>query len=220
MTDAFDEYGELLRRALRAEADSVMPSPDGLERIRERIADPRRRAPFGGVGRPWRPDWTWFTRSWVRPMLAAGVAGVVAVAAVSAPPAIHGITSAGDRGPAARDKPRQGGSEGGTLGGRQNPPYPGGQSAPHPSVSVTPIPSPVIGTPTCAVATPAAKPRTSSPQTTPQPTPARRVSALPTCPNPPGTTTPTPAPSTPQVSQPATPSAPPETEPAAQQPAP
>lgn len=32
-----DEYGELLRRALRAEADSVVPSPDGLEIIRRRI---------------------------------------------------------------------------------------------------------------------------------------------------------------------------------------
>ncbi len=32
-----DEYGELLRRALRAEADSVVPSPEGLEIIRGRI---------------------------------------------------------------------------------------------------------------------------------------------------------------------------------------
>ncbi|WP_432931696.1 hypothetical protein ACQPZZ_12320 [Microbispora sp. CA-135349] len=32
-----DEYGELLRRTLRAEADSVVPSPDGLEIIRRRI---------------------------------------------------------------------------------------------------------------------------------------------------------------------------------------
>ncbi|MEV4459622.1 hypothetical protein [Microbispora sp. NPDC049633] len=32
-----DEYGELLRRALRAEADAVVPSPDGLEIIRTRI---------------------------------------------------------------------------------------------------------------------------------------------------------------------------------------
>ncbi|WP_169944253.1 hypothetical protein [Microbispora sp. H11081] len=32
-----DEYGESLRRALRAEADAVVPSPDGLEIIRRRI---------------------------------------------------------------------------------------------------------------------------------------------------------------------------------------
>ncbi|MEU8382256.1 hypothetical protein [Streptosporangium sp. NPDC048865] len=37
MTDSPDEYGELLRRALSAEANSVVPSPDGLEVIRGRI---------------------------------------------------------------------------------------------------------------------------------------------------------------------------------------
>jgi len=37
MTDSSDEYGELLRRALSAEANSVVPSPDGLEIIRARI---------------------------------------------------------------------------------------------------------------------------------------------------------------------------------------
>jgi hypothetical protein len=37
MTDSPDEYGELLRRALSAEANSVVPSPDGLEIIRARV---------------------------------------------------------------------------------------------------------------------------------------------------------------------------------------
>ncbi|SDJ34375.1 hypothetical protein SAMN05421874_101503 [Nonomuraea maritima] len=37
MTQPPDEHGELLRRALRAEADAVVPSPDGLEIIRARI---------------------------------------------------------------------------------------------------------------------------------------------------------------------------------------
>ncbi|MGN9837984.1 hypothetical protein ACTMTI_07670 [Nonomuraea sp. H19] len=37
MTQPTDEYGDLLRRALRAEADGVVPSPDGLEIIRARI---------------------------------------------------------------------------------------------------------------------------------------------------------------------------------------
>ncbi|MGW0806747.1 hypothetical protein [Nonomuraea sp. NPDC002799] len=32
-----DEHGDLLRRALRAEADAVVPSPEGLEIIRARI---------------------------------------------------------------------------------------------------------------------------------------------------------------------------------------
>ncbi len=44
MTDSPDEHGEVLRRALRAEADSVVPSPDGLEIIRARI---ERRGPRG-----------------------------------------------------------------------------------------------------------------------------------------------------------------------------
>ncbi|MEV4109138.1 hypothetical protein [Nonomuraea sp. NPDC049695] len=37
MTQPPDEHGDLLRRALRAEADAVVPSPDGLEIIRARI---------------------------------------------------------------------------------------------------------------------------------------------------------------------------------------
>ncbi|QYC39764.1 hypothetical protein Nocox_10725 [Nonomuraea coxensis DSM 45129] len=37
MTLPPDEHGDLLRRALRAEADAVVPSPDGLEIIRARI---------------------------------------------------------------------------------------------------------------------------------------------------------------------------------------
>ncbi|MEO3868357.1 hypothetical protein ABGB18_05950 [Nonomuraea sp. B12E4] len=37
MTQPPDEYGDVLRRALRAEADTVVPSPDGLEIIRARI---------------------------------------------------------------------------------------------------------------------------------------------------------------------------------------
>jgi len=32
-----DEYGDVLRRAMRAEADSIVPSPDGLDIIRGRI---------------------------------------------------------------------------------------------------------------------------------------------------------------------------------------
>lgn len=37
MTQPPDEYGDVLRRALRAEADTVVPSPEGLEIIRARI---------------------------------------------------------------------------------------------------------------------------------------------------------------------------------------
>ncbi|MBN6053014.1 hypothetical protein JYK22_13835, partial [Nonomuraea sp. RK-328] len=37
MTQPPDEYGDVLRRVLRAEADTAVPSPDGLEIIRARI---------------------------------------------------------------------------------------------------------------------------------------------------------------------------------------
>ncbi|MCW2883764.1 MAG: hypothetical protein QOE54_724 [Streptosporangiaceae bacterium] len=219
MTDPFDEYGEILRRALHAEADSVMPAPDGLERIRERIGD-RHRAPMAGPSRPWRLRRGWFSESWARPLLAAGAAAFVALLAVSAPPAIHGITSAGDRGPAAHDTPRHGGEPGGgTSNGRQYPPYPGVQTIPRPTIAVTPTPTPASGTPSCPVTSPAVKARTSA-RVTPPVSLGKHVTASPTCPKPPVTPTPTPAPSTPQVSQPATPSVPPQTDPPPQQPAP
>ena len=45
MTEPEPDYGERLRRALHAAADSVVPSEDGLERIRSRIAhEPARTA--------------------------------------------------------------------------------------------------------------------------------------------------------------------------------
>lgn len=43
MTESPDEYGDVLRRALRAEADEVVPSPDGLQIIRARIEERRAR---------------------------------------------------------------------------------------------------------------------------------------------------------------------------------
>ncbi|OLT27616.1 hypothetical protein BJF79_42530 [Actinomadura sp. CNU-125] len=47
-TDPHDEHGEILRRALNAEAESVIPADDGLDRIRARIADGgKRRGPLG-----------------------------------------------------------------------------------------------------------------------------------------------------------------------------
>ncbi|MGI8335352.1 hypothetical protein ACRYCC_35845 [Actinomadura scrupuli] len=218
MIDPFEEHGEILRRALHAEADSVMPAPDGLERIRERIAD-RRRGPVAAPGGSWRLRRAWFGESWSRPVLAAGAAAFVALLAVSAPPAIHGITSAGDRGPAADDRPRQGGGpDGGPTSGRQNPPYPGGQTSPRPTTAVTPTPTPVPGVTNCAgTATAGGK---TEPRATPGVTLGKRVAASPTCPQPPVTVTPTPEPSTPEVTPPVTPTVPPETEPAPPQPEP
>ena len=87
MTDPLDAYGDALRRALHAEADAVMPSGDGLERIRTRINERQRR--FG---------WTWFTENWGRPAIALGAAMFIAVVAISATPALHAIEgiTAGD----------------------------------------------------------------------------------------------------------------------------
>jgi hypothetical protein len=82
MTDPFEEHGERLRRVLRAEAEEIMPGPDGLERIRSRTSAGER------LGR-----WAWFTASWTRPLVAVGGAVLIAVVAVSAPPTINHITS-------------------------------------------------------------------------------------------------------------------------------
>ncbi|KAB2345600.1 hypothetical protein [Actinomadura rudentiformis] len=99
MTDPHEEHGEILRRALNAEADTVTPSADGLERIRTRIEERRHRR-FG---------WAWFTESWARPVLAVGAAVAIAGIGVSAPQTVNLFTS-----PA--------GHNGSTAGGNQAPP--------------------------------------------------------------------------------------------------
>jgi hypothetical protein len=80
MTDPLDAYGDALRRALHAEADPVVPAPDGLERIRTRIDERQHR--FG---------WVWFTETWGRPAIALGAAVFIALVAISATPAINAI---------------------------------------------------------------------------------------------------------------------------------
>lgn len=71
--DPHDEYGERLRRVLRAEADSIVPSADGLELIRSRVEKRRLRRAFLSV---------W----WLKPALAAfGAVAVAGSAAVAAP---------------------------------------------------------------------------------------------------------------------------------------
>jgi len=142
MTDPFDEYGDLLRRALHTEADGIMPAPDGLDRIRSKIEERQRR--FG---------WNWFTASWVRPATAAGIALGLTFLAVSAPPAIQQITSAGDQTTApSRSTPPV--SEVPSSGGSQPAlPYPGSQaSSQRPSASQ--VPPSVSGTALCRTPTP------------------------------------------------------------------
>jgi hypothetical protein len=67
MTPGEEELADRLRRALRAEADQVMPVGDGLVRIRERVDHRRRRL------------------SWLRPVLLVTAAAGVASVAVAAP---------------------------------------------------------------------------------------------------------------------------------------
>lgn len=71
--DPYDDYGERLRRVLHAEVDSIVPSGDGLERIRARVEKRRMRRAFLS---------TW----WMKPVLAAvGAVAVAGSAAVAAP---------------------------------------------------------------------------------------------------------------------------------------
>jgi hypothetical protein len=81
MTDPEAEYGERLRRALHAAADSVAPSGDGLERIRSRIAHER------------APDSFVLFIGWLRSVVSDARAGLpdlrpVVTALRSLPPAI------------------------------------------------------------------------------------------------------------------------------------
>ncbi|WP_131739907.1 hypothetical protein [Actinomadura roseirufa] len=85
-TDPHDEHGEILRRALHAEADTVTPADDGLERIRARIADGggRRHFLLDRFG-PARFTMDRFSVAWARPVLAVAAAVAVAGIGVTAP---------------------------------------------------------------------------------------------------------------------------------------
>ncbi|TDD66855.1 hypothetical protein E1298_39925, partial [Actinomadura rubrisoli] len=88
-TGPHDEHGEILRRALQAEADSVTPADDGLERIRARITDGGGRRRF--VLERFAPTWLGsdrFTMAWARPVLAVAAAVAIAGIGVTAPQTI------------------------------------------------------------------------------------------------------------------------------------
>jgi hypothetical protein len=142
MTDPFDEYGDLLRRTLHTEADGIMPAPDGLDRIRGKIAERQRR--FG---------WNWFTASWVRPAVAAGMALGLTLLAVSAPPAIQQITSAGDQTTAPSHSTPPASQVPSSAGSQPAVPYPGAKSS-SPRTSVSQVPPSVSGTSLCPTPTP------------------------------------------------------------------
>lgn len=82
MTEPFDEYGDRLRRVLHAEAEAVVPSPEGLENIRAKIDKQRERR-------------LWFVRPWLRPLAAVSAAIVLSIIAVPATAAFKNFVQTG-----------------------------------------------------------------------------------------------------------------------------
>lgn len=207
-TDPDDKYGEILRRALHAEAARVEPAPDGLERIRAGIEQRSRRRLSRLQG--WAPPF-WLPGGWSRPLLAVAVTVLVVAVGVSAPQTIERISSAGRHGPA-----EDSGTPSAAAAGQGAAHLPG--QAPHPPgqghslppasadspVSQTPGVSP---SPTCPPAgrptdEASLRPAPGDPQHTPPQCPQERPS--PTAPEP-EETTPTPPeepPSTPSEEPP------------------
>src|SRR5689334_18828685 len=86
MTQPFDdEHGEILRRALHAEAEAVTPSPEGLERIRTKINKRHER----------RLGFLAYSSPWLRPLAAVTAALAVCFAAVSVTPALANFVQTG-----------------------------------------------------------------------------------------------------------------------------
>ncbi|XVQ13416.1 hypothetical protein ACQP1W_13025 [Spirillospora sp. CA-255316] len=160
-TDPHDEHGEILRRALHAEAATVIPSAEGLEKIRSRI-DERAQRRFG---------WDWFTAIWARPVMAVAVAVLIAGIGVTAPQTIDLIQSAGSNG--TSDKGRHHSSDGDPAGTQGAPPnaQPPASAVPSesgdPSETGTPSPAVSPGSPSCTSAAP-----TPSAAGTPSPAPS------------------------------------------------
>lgn len=71
-----DEYGDILRRVLRTEAEEITPSAEGLERIRARIEQRSARQ-------------LWWQMPWVRPAMAVGGAMVLAAVVMVGTPGIR-----------------------------------------------------------------------------------------------------------------------------------
>ncbi|MFF5263370.1 hypothetical protein ACFY4C_30950 [Actinomadura viridis] len=209
-TDPHDEHGEILRRALHAEAETVIPAPDGLERIRARI-DARGPRRFG---------WDRFTMNWARPLLAVAAAAVIAGIGVTAPQTIDLIQSTGNNGPSDKGRHQPSGSDpagpqgvspdaqpsvvdGPTESGDPNESgtpspasSPGAPGCPAPSPGGTPAGSPAPGSSETPTAAPSqgCPSQTPSPSPTPTPTDPGTTDPVPTDPvTPPATEEPLPA---------------------------
>ncbi|WP_433468234.1 hypothetical protein [Spirillospora sp. CA-128828] len=212
-TDPHDEHGEILRRALHAEADSVNPAGDGLERIRARIADGQgRRFGLGRFG-PARFGFDRFTVNWARPVLAVAAAVVIAGIGVTAPQTIDLIQqSVGSNSPSGGGHDSTDGDRTGAGGGPEFPvpSSAGGSASGSPSTSQTPSPSTSPGLSSCSIPSPGASAATASPGTATTPAPAatpcpsETPSQTPTTtPTPPTSTTPDPGKPTDQPTPPA-----------------
>lgn len=173
-TDPHDEHGEILRRALHAEADSVNPAGDGLERIRARIADGQSRR--FGLGRflgPARFGLDRFTVGWARPVLAVAAAVLIAALGVTAPQTMSLIQqTVGNNGPADGGGNDTGRDRTDAQGNPQfpDPSSPGASASGSPSASPTTSPSSSPGLSSCRIPQPGAA--SASPGTTATPTPA------------------------------------------------
>ncbi|MFD0899843.1 hypothetical protein [Actinomadura sediminis] len=211
-TDPHDEHGEVLRRALHAEAESVIPSDDGLDRIRARIAaESGRRHGFLGRFAPARFGAGGLTVGWARPVLAVAAAVAIAGFGVTAGPQTidliqHTVTGGGPSGGGGGD------SDGDRTGANPPPVAPGDPSSPAPTTSATPSTSEDAGAPSsspglssCVIPRggAAATPGTPTPSTTPTP---GAPSGTP-CP---GGRTPTTSPTDPAPTTPPPPASPPE----------
>ncbi|WP_165964285.1 hypothetical protein [Actinomadura sp. KC216] len=207
-TDPDDEHGEILRRALHAEAETVNPAGDGLVRIRARIADgPGRRFGLGRFGLArYGLGFDRFTINWARPVLAVAAAVVIAGLGVTAPQTIDLIQqSVGNSGPADGDRNPHGGDRTDAGGDPQfpDPSSPGAGTSGDPSSAASPSTDPSQGISACRIPRPPAGTPTAAASPGPEQTPAPSTTPCPgtsASQSPP--TSPTPTTSTPDPGDP------------------